>query len=145
MLKGEFCTTWRRYSPNLKTKGLWINLNHAGSEMALQNLKLQYCSLVSVLVIPIKQAVNLKSTYFFLGQLVTVSNEATHIFNMFYCCLSVHRGIFYQGYLCSKCGLGAHKECLSRFGSCGKTGDALYTLLRVFFFRKVRELHFAAL
>lgn len=49
---------------------------------------------------------------------------------MFYCCLSVHRGIFYQGYLCSKCGLGAHKECLGRFGSCGKTGDALYTLLR---------------
>ncbi|XP_060920058.1 guanine nucleotide exchange factor VAV3 isoform X2 [Labrus mixtus] len=39
-------------------------------------------------------------------------------------CNSCHmllRGIFYQGYLCSKCGLGAHKECLGRFGSCGKT------------------------
>lgn len=37
---------------------------------------------------------------------------------------SVCRGIFYQGYLCSKCGLGAHKECLGRFGCCGKTGNA---------------------
>lgn len=46
-------------------------------------------------------------------------------------CLSVHRGVFYQGYLCSKCGLGAHKECLGRFGSCGKTGNALYTLIKV--------------
>lgn len=23
-----------------------------------------------------------------------------------------HRGTFYQGYLCTKCGVGAHKECL---------------------------------
>uniref|UniRef100_UPI0037E80E7A guanine nucleotide exchange factor VAV3 isoform X2 n=1 Tax=Semicossyphus pulcher TaxID=241346 RepID=UPI0037E80E7A len=36
-------------------------------------------------------------------------------------CHMLLRGIFYQGYLCSKCGLGAHKECLGRFGSCGKT------------------------
>lgn len=34
----------------------------------------------------------------------------------------VCRGVFYQGYWCSKCGLGAHKECLGRFGCCGKTG-----------------------
>ena len=33
------------------------------------------------------------------------------------------RGVFNQGYMCSKCGLGAHKECLGRFGGCGKTGD----------------------
>lgn len=33
------------------------------------------------------------------------------------------RGIFNQGYLCSKCGVGAHKECLGRFGGCGKTGE----------------------
>ncbi|CAB1340866.1 unnamed protein product [Coregonus sp. 'balchen'] len=32
-----------------------------------------------------------------------------------------HEGIFNQGYLCSKCGVGAHKECLGRFGGCGKT------------------------
>lgn len=25
---------------------------------------------------------------------------------------SPHRGTFYQGYLCTKCGVGAHKECL---------------------------------
>uniref|UniRef100_A0A6Q2YYA3 Vav guanine nucleotide exchange factor 3 n=1 Tax=Esox lucius TaxID=8010 RepID=A0A6Q2YYA3_ESOLU len=31
------------------------------------------------------------------------------------------RGIFNQGYMCSKCGFGAHKECLGRFGGCGKT------------------------
>ncbi|MGH0129031.1 UNVERIFIED_CONTAM: hypothetical protein FKN15_013144 [Acipenser sinensis] len=30
-------------------------------------------------------------------------------------------GIFYQGYLCSKCGAGAHKECLGRLETCGKT------------------------
>ncbi|XP_074477467.1 guanine nucleotide exchange factor VAV3 isoform X3 [Sebastes fasciatus] len=47
-----------------------------------------------------------------------------HTFERITSCNSCHmllRGIFNQGYLCSKCGLGAHKECLSRFGSCGKT------------------------
>uniref|UniRef100_A0A6Q2Y4S2 Vav guanine nucleotide exchange factor 3 n=1 Tax=Esox lucius TaxID=8010 RepID=A0A6Q2Y4S2_ESOLU len=34
------------------------------------------------------------------------------------------RGIFNQGYMCSKCGFGAHKECLGRFGGCGKTEQA---------------------
>uniref|UniRef100_A0A8C6VV40 Vav 3 guanine nucleotide exchange factor b n=1 Tax=Nothobranchius furzeri TaxID=105023 RepID=A0A8C6VV40_NOTFU len=33
------------------------------------------------------------------------------------------RGIFNQGYLCLKCGLGAHKECLGRLGVCGRTGN----------------------
>uniref|UniRef100_A0A8C9VN52 Vav 3 guanine nucleotide exchange factor b n=1 Tax=Scleropages formosus TaxID=113540 RepID=A0A8C9VN52_SCLFO len=36
-------------------------------------------------------------------------------------CRMLLRGIFNQGYLCSKCGVGAHKECLGRFGNCGKT------------------------
>ncbi|KAJ3594487.1 hypothetical protein NHX12_003794 [Muraenolepis orangiensis] len=36
-------------------------------------------------------------------------------------CLLLLRGIFYQGYLCIKCGLGAHKECLGRLVVCGKT------------------------
>uniref|UniRef100_A0A8C7ZT33 Vav 3 guanine nucleotide exchange factor b n=1 Tax=Oryzias sinensis TaxID=183150 RepID=A0A8C7ZT33_9TELE len=48
-----------------------------------------------------------------------------HTFDRITSCNSCHmllRGIFNQGYLCSKCGLGAHKECLGRFGSCGKTG-----------------------
>uniref|UniRef100_A0A8C2ZIT3 Vav guanine nucleotide exchange factor 3 n=1 Tax=Cyclopterus lumpus TaxID=8103 RepID=A0A8C2ZIT3_CYCLU len=49
-----------------------------------------------------------------------------HTFERITSCNSCHmllRGIFNQGYLCSKCGLGAHKECLARFGSCGKTGN----------------------
>ncbi|XP_039645911.1 guanine nucleotide exchange factor VAV3 isoform X1 [Perca fluviatilis] len=57
------------------------------------------------------------------------ANNNSHEFNMhtferITSCNSCHmllRGIFNQGYLCSKCGLGAHKECLGRFGSCGKT------------------------
>ncbi|CAG5895745.1 guanine nucleotide exchange factor VAV3 isoform 2-T2 [Menidia menidia] len=47
-----------------------------------------------------------------------------HTFEKTTSCNSCHmllRGIFNQGYLCFKCGLGAHKECLGRFGSCGKT------------------------
>ena len=38
-------------------------------------------------------------------------------------CFIVSRGIFNQGYLCLKCGLGAHKECLGRLGVCGRTGE----------------------
>uniref|UniRef100_A0A3P8PVN6 Vav guanine nucleotide exchange factor 3 n=1 Tax=Astatotilapia calliptera TaxID=8154 RepID=A0A3P8PVN6_ASTCA len=47
-----------------------------------------------------------------------------HTFERITSCNSCHmllRGVFYQGYWCSKCGLGAHKECLGRFGCCGKT------------------------
>uniref|UniRef100_A0A8C1I825 Vav guanine nucleotide exchange factor 3 n=1 Tax=Cyprinus carpio TaxID=7962 RepID=A0A8C1I825_CYPCA len=32
-------------------------------------------------------------------------------------CKMLLRGVFYQGYRCSKCGAGAHKECLGRTGS----------------------------
>uniref|UniRef100_A0A673ZJX9 Vav guanine nucleotide exchange factor 3 n=1 Tax=Salmo trutta TaxID=8032 RepID=A0A673ZJX9_SALTR len=48
-----------------------------------------------------------------------------HTFDRITSCSYCHmllRGIFNQGYLCSKCGVGAHKECLGRFGGCGKTG-----------------------
>ncbi|XP_032883749.1 guanine nucleotide exchange factor VAV3-like [Amblyraja radiata] len=34
-------------------------------------------------------------------------------------CNMLLRGIFYQGYLCSRCGTGAHKECLARVAVCG--------------------------
>uniref|UniRef100_A0A6Q2XPE5 Vav guanine nucleotide exchange factor 3 n=1 Tax=Esox lucius TaxID=8010 RepID=A0A6Q2XPE5_ESOLU len=47
-----------------------------------------------------------------------------HTFDRITSCSSCHmllRGIFNQGYMCSKCGFGAHKECLGRFGGCGKT------------------------
>uniref|UniRef100_A0AAZ3RDB2 Vav 3 guanine nucleotide exchange factor b n=1 Tax=Oncorhynchus tshawytscha TaxID=74940 RepID=A0AAZ3RDB2_ONCTS len=48
-----------------------------------------------------------------------------HTFIRITTCSSCHlllRGIFNQGYLCLKCGLGAHKECLGRVGVCGRTG-----------------------
>ncbi|XP_043941978.1 guanine nucleotide exchange factor VAV3 isoform X2 [Protopterus annectens] len=39
-----------------------------------------------------------------------------------YCkaCQMLLRGTFYQGYMCSKCGIGAHKECLGRVDYCGR-------------------------
>uniref|UniRef100_A0AAY4D799 Vav guanine nucleotide exchange factor 3 n=1 Tax=Denticeps clupeoides TaxID=299321 RepID=A0AAY4D799_9TELE len=46
-----------------------------------------------------------------------------HTFERITSCSSCHmllRGIFNQGYLCCKCGAGAHKECLGRLRSCGK-------------------------
>ncbi|XP_075473148.1 guanine nucleotide exchange factor VAV3 isoform X2 [Ascaphus truei] len=44
-----------------------------------------------------------------------------HTFNrVTYCkvCQMLLRGTFYQGYLCQKCGTGAHKECLGRAETC---------------------------
>uniref|UniRef100_A0A3Q3XFU8 Uncharacterized protein n=1 Tax=Mola mola TaxID=94237 RepID=A0A3Q3XFU8_MOLML len=48
-----------------------------------------------------------------------------HTFERISSCSFCHlllRGIFNQGYLCLKCGLGTHKECLGRLGVCGRTG-----------------------
>ncbi|XP_059391062.1 guanine nucleotide exchange factor VAV3-like isoform X2 [Carassius carassius] len=36
-------------------------------------------------------------------------------------CEMLLRGVFYQGYRCSKCGAGAHKECLGRVDFCVKS------------------------
>ncbi|XP_039999041.1 guanine nucleotide exchange factor VAV3-like isoform X2 [Xiphias gladius] len=50
-----------------------------------------------------------------------------HTFERITSCNFCHlllRGIFNQGYLCVKCGLGAHKECLGRLGVCGRTDSA---------------------
>ncbi|XP_035994342.1 guanine nucleotide exchange factor VAV3 isoform X2 [Fundulus heteroclitus] len=47
-----------------------------------------------------------------------------HTFERITSCSYCHlllRGIFNQGYVCQKCGLGAHKECLGRLGVCGRT------------------------
>uniref|UniRef100_A0A8C5I903 Guanine nucleotide exchange factor VAV3-like n=1 Tax=Gouania willdenowi TaxID=441366 RepID=A0A8C5I903_GOUWI len=47
-----------------------------------------------------------------------------HTFERITSCSFCHlllRGIFNQGYLCVRCGLGAHKECLGRLGLCGRT------------------------
>ncbi|XP_078143763.1 guanine nucleotide exchange factor VAV3-like isoform X2 [Centroberyx gerrardi] len=51
-----------------------------------------------------------------------------HTFERITSCSFCHlllRGIFNQGYLCLKCGLGAHKECLGRLGVCGRTDSAM--------------------
>ncbi|XP_071387484.1 guanine nucleotide exchange factor VAV3b [Centroberyx affinis] len=51
-----------------------------------------------------------------------------HTFERITSCSFCHlllRGIFNQGYLCLKCGLGAHKECLGRLGVCGRTDSAV--------------------
>ncbi|KAM9720016.1 guanine nucleotide exchange factor VAV3-like isoform 2-T2 [Menidia menidia] len=57
------------------------------------------------------------------------ANHNSHLFKMHtferipscsYCHLLL-RGIFNQGYLCQKCGLGAHKECLGQLGVCGQS------------------------
>ncbi|XP_023263194.1 guanine nucleotide exchange factor VAV3-like [Seriola lalandi dorsalis] len=50
-----------------------------------------------------------------------------HTFERITSCSFCHlllRGIFNQGYLCLKCGVGAHKECLGRLGVCGRTDSA---------------------
>ncbi|KAL0966916.1 hypothetical protein UPYG_G00302220 [Umbra pygmaea] len=50
-----------------------------------------------------------------------------HTFDRITVCSACHlllRGIFNQGYLCAKCALGAHKECLGRLGVCGRTDAA---------------------
>ncbi|KAG9343613.1 hypothetical protein JZ751_013783 [Albula glossodonta] len=47
-----------------------------------------------------------------------------HTFERTTSCSSCHmllRGIFNQGYLCQKCGAGAHKECLGRLACCGSS------------------------
>uniref|UniRef100_A0A672LRL6 Guanine nucleotide exchange factor VAV3-like n=1 Tax=Sinocyclocheilus grahami TaxID=75366 RepID=A0A672LRL6_SINGR len=48
-----------------------------------------------------------------------------HTFERATSCSSCHmllRGIFNQGYLCPKCGNGAHKGCLGKLGICGRAG-----------------------
>ncbi|XP_055084543.1 guanine nucleotide exchange factor VAV3-like isoform X1 [Periophthalmus magnuspinnatus] len=50
-----------------------------------------------------------------------------HTFERIMSCSFCHlllRGIFNQGYLCLKCGVGAHKECLGQLGLCGRTDCA---------------------
>uniref|UniRef100_A0A8C1Q112 Vav 3 guanine nucleotide exchange factor b n=1 Tax=Cyprinus carpio TaxID=7962 RepID=A0A8C1Q112_CYPCA len=53
-------------------------------------------------------------------------NFRMHNFERATSCSSCHmllRGIFYQGYLCPKCGNGAHKGCLGKLGTCGRAGN----------------------
>uniref|UniRef100_A0A8C2UI07 Vav guanine nucleotide exchange factor 3 n=1 Tax=Coturnix japonica TaxID=93934 RepID=A0A8C2UI07_COTJA len=48
-------------------------------------------------------------------------------------CQMLLRGTFYQGYLCSKCGAGAHKECLGRLDNCGRANSGGIHMLNFFF------------
>ncbi|XP_074485805.1 proto-oncogene vav isoform X2 [Sebastes fasciatus] len=38
-------------------------------------------------------------------------------------CSMLLRGIFYQGYRCTRCKMAAHKECLGRVPACGRNSD----------------------
>uniref|UniRef100_A0AAR2KKI5 Vav 3 guanine nucleotide exchange factor b n=1 Tax=Pygocentrus nattereri TaxID=42514 RepID=A0AAR2KKI5_PYGNA len=61
-----------------------------------------------------------------------------HTFEWVTTCSSCHmllRGIFNQGYLCPKCGVGAHKECLGRLGACGRAGKKKQCLPRMLVIR----------
>ncbi|XP_059391065.1 guanine nucleotide exchange factor VAV3-like isoform X3 [Carassius carassius] len=51
-------------------------------------------------------------------------------------CEMLLRGVFYQGYRCSKCGAGAHKECLGRVDFCVKSSSffSLKSFLIIFLF-----------
>lgn len=54
---------------------------------------------------------------------------------MYHYLILLYRGTFYQGYLCSKCGAGAHKECLGRLDNCGRanSGGKSFLLLEYHF------------
>ncbi|XP_068445087.1 proto-oncogene vav-like isoform X2 [Clinocottus analis] len=43
-------------------------------------------------------------------------------------CSMLLRGIFYQGYRCTRCKMAAHKECLGRVLACGRSSDHSGTL-----------------
>ncbi|XP_074858581.1 guanine nucleotide exchange factor VAV3 isoform X3 [Carettochelys insculpta] len=45
-------------------------------------------------------------------------------------CQMLLRGTFYQGYLCSKCGAGVHKECLGRLDNCGRANSGEHGTLK---------------
>ncbi|XP_054656501.1 guanine nucleotide exchange factor VAV3-like isoform X2 [Dunckerocampus dactyliophorus] len=50
-----------------------------------------------------------------------------HTFERIFSCSFCHlllRGILNQGYLCLKCGLAVHKECLGQLGLCGRTDSS---------------------
>ncbi|XP_074520214.1 proto-oncogene vav isoform X2 [Halichoeres trimaculatus] len=49
-----------------------------------------------------------------------------HCFEETTCCKACSmllRGIFFQGYLCTRCKMAAHKECLGRVPACGRNSD----------------------
>ncbi|XP_073764693.1 proto-oncogene vav isoform X3 [Danio rerio] len=43
-------------------------------------------------------------------------------------CQMLLRGIFYQGYRCSRCRMAAHKECLGRVPACGRNSELSGTM-----------------
>lgn len=54
-----------------------------------------------------------------------------HCFEETTCCKACSmllRGIFFQGYRCTRCKMSAHKECLGRVPVCGRNSDNLGTM-----------------
>ncbi|KAI4833342.1 hypothetical protein KUCAC02_016250 [Chaenocephalus aceratus] len=54
-----------------------------------------------------------------------------HCFDGTTCCKACSmllRGIFFQGYRCTRCKMAAHKECLGRVTACGRSSDHAGTL-----------------
>uniref|UniRef100_A0A3Q3R5C9 Osteoclast-stimulating factor 1 n=1 Tax=Monopterus albus TaxID=43700 RepID=A0A3Q3R5C9_MONAL len=46
-------------------------------------------------------------------------------------CSMLLRGTFFQGYLCTRCKMAAHKECLGRVPPCGRNSDHTGTMRKV--------------
>uniref|UniRef100_A0A672Z6J1 Osteoclast-stimulating factor 1 n=1 Tax=Sphaeramia orbicularis TaxID=375764 RepID=A0A672Z6J1_9TELE len=46
-------------------------------------------------------------------------------------CSMLLRGIFFQGYRCTRCKMAAHKECLGRVPACGRNSDHSATIRKV--------------
>ncbi|XP_020499107.1 proto-oncogene vav isoform X1 [Labrus bergylta] len=46
-------------------------------------------------------------------------------------CSMMLRGIFFQGYRCTRCKMAAHKECLGRVPACGRNSDHPGTLRKI--------------
>ncbi|XP_054459600.1 proto-oncogene vav-like isoform X3 [Anoplopoma fimbria] len=46
-------------------------------------------------------------------------------------CSMLLRGIFFQGYRCTRCKMAAHKECLGRVPACGRNSDHAGTVKKI--------------
>uniref|UniRef100_A0A673G2I8 Guanine nucleotide exchange factor VAV3-like n=1 Tax=Sinocyclocheilus rhinocerous TaxID=307959 RepID=A0A673G2I8_9TELE len=57
-------------------------------------------------------------------------------------CKMLLRGVFYQGYRCSKCGAGAHKECLGRVDVCvSSAGEPRIQHNKIFLMMVIRNYY----
>uniref|UniRef100_A0A3Q1G1P1 Osteoclast-stimulating factor 1 n=1 Tax=Acanthochromis polyacanthus TaxID=80966 RepID=A0A3Q1G1P1_9TELE len=56
-------------------------------------------------------------------------------------CSMLLRGIFFQGYRCTRCKMAAHKECLGRVNACGRNSGLYTCMLLVLHFRSPSIYH----